>query len=180
MYKNIDQILKILKENEERQIQLIQHYYQNAQERLNVIGNNYNLQMGKITDELNIIKTQSQISGEQIENNLSILNRKIHSIYQNVYLYQNIQNVNYYMCCYYPNYTPDSEIGKIVLDGIKAILINLLKNNLSEQEKIELELCNDIIETFNSVSTLHNQNNSKRDKGIAIVKVAELLNKYFK
>ena len=79
---------------------------------------------------------------------------------------------------YYLNKQPDLELGKLIFEVIKEITYNIVISNTEEQNKEDIKLCKDIIDLFSSSKTLTNPLSSGIDKGIAIVKLAELLNKY--
>jgi len=59
------------------------------------------------------------------------------------------------------------------------LLFHFAKIYLSEDERHDFDLCNDILDTFKVFLTLRDPNKTKLDKGYVLIKASELLNKYF-
>ena len=73
-----------------------------------------------------------------------------------------------------------TELTKLIYDIIKQIVSQYIdKSNLSEQEKKELELCQDILDAYDIGQTMRNQSKPMMDRLKAFVEAVKLLDKYF-
>lgn len=73
-----------------------------------------------------------------------------------------------------------TELTKLIYDIIKQIVSQYIdKSNLSEQEKKELELCQDILNAYDIGQTMRNQSKPMMDRLKAFVEAVKLLDKYF-
>lgn len=73
-----------------------------------------------------------------------------------------------------------TELTKLIYDIIKQIVSQYIdKSNLSEQEKKDLELCQDILDAYDIGQTMRDQSKPMMDKLKAFVEAVKLLDKYF-
>ena len=72
-----------------------------------------------------------------------------------------------------------TELTKLIYDIIKQIISQYIdKSDLSEQEKKELELCQDILDAYDIGQTMRNQSKPLMDKLKAFVEAIKLFDKY--
>ena len=72
-----------------------------------------------------------------------------------------------------------TELTKLIYDIIKQIVSQYIdKSNLSEQEKKELELCQDILDAYDIGQTMRDQSKPLMDKLQAFVEAVKLFDKY--
>lgn len=73
-----------------------------------------------------------------------------------------------------------TELTKLIYDIIKQIVSQYLdKSDLSEQEKKEIELRQDILDAYDIGQTMRNQSKPMMDRLKAFVEAVKLLDKYF-
>ena len=73
-----------------------------------------------------------------------------------------------------------TELTKLIYDIIKQIVSQYIdKSNLSEQEKKDLELCQDILDAYDIGQTMRDQSKPMMDRLKAFVEAVKLLDKYF-
>ena len=73
-----------------------------------------------------------------------------------------------------------TELTKLIYDIIKQIVSQYIdKSNLSEQEKKDLELCQDILDAYDIGQTMQDQSKPMMDRLKAFVEAVKLLDKYF-
>ena len=167
---------RILYKKEQEKIDLVQNNYENIQSQLQNIQFQYNLQMNLLNQELNNIINQYYNNKNEITNSFCFIEQQITC--NNNFKMNNVQKSQLFNN-YYLNKQSDSELGKLIFEVIKEITYNIVISNTEEQNKEDIKLCKDIIDLFSSSKTLTNPLSNGIDKGIAIVKLAELLNKYF-
>lgn len=167
---------RILYKKEQEKIDLVQNNYENIQSQLQNIQFQYNLQMNLLNQELNNIINQYYNNKNEITNSFCFIEQQITC--NNNFKMNNVQK-NQLFNNYYPNKQPNSELGKLIFEVIKEITYNIVISNTEKQNKEDIKLCKDIIDLYSSSKALLNPLSSDIDKGIAIVKLAELLNKYF-
>lgn len=165
---------RILYKKEQEKIDLVQNNYKNIQNQLQNIQHQYNLQMNLLNQELNNIF--NQYNNNKITNSFYFIEQQITC--NNNFKINNVQKIQLFNN-YYSNKQPNSELGKLIFEVIKEITYNIVISNTEEQNKEDIKLCKNIIDLFSSSKALLSPLNSNIDKGIAIVKSAELLNKYF-
>ena len=179
MQYDYNEIIKMLEQNQQQYTNMIFELNKYTQTRLENINNNFQLQMAQINLELQDICTRSSLQQQQIISEFDALNNKVIKIYQNPSNYPQLPNINYLCGQSYQSNAPKSLIESIVQDAVKSILCNFVKMYLSEDEKRDFGLCNGILDAFDISSTLHDPSKTKLDKGYALIKASELLNKYF-
>lgn len=179
MSYNYEEIIKMLEQNRQQQINMIVESNKYIQARFENIYNNFQQRMIQIENELQDISARSSPQAQQISSVFDVLNSKINRIYKSPNNYPQLQNINCFCALRYENNKPDSIVESVVKDSVKSILCNFVKMYLSEDEKHDFDLCNDILDAFNISSTLHDPNKTKLDKGYALIKASELLNKYY-
>lgn len=167
---------RILYKKEQEKIDLVQNNYENIQNQLQNIQYQYNLQMNLLNQELNNIINKYHNNKNKITNSFYFIEQQITC--NNNFKMNNVQKIQLFKN-YYLNKQPDSELGKLIFEVIKEITYNIVISNTEEQNKEDIKLCKDIIDLYSSSKALLNPLSSGIDKGIAIVKLAELLNKYF-
>lgn len=176
---NYEEIIKMLEQNRQQQINMIVESNKYIQAKLENIHNNFQQRMTQIENELQNISARSSIQAQQIFSAFDVLNNKLNGIYKNYNKYPQLQNINCFCMSCYQNNKPDSIIESVIKDSVKSTLCNFVKAHLSDDEKHDFDLCNDILDAFDISLTLHDPNKTKLDKGYALIKASELLNKYF-
>ncbi len=179
MQYDYNEIIKMLEQNQQQYTNMIFELNKYTQTRLENINNNFQLRMAQINLELQDICMRSSLQQQQITSAFNALNNKVIRIYQNSSSYSQLQNIKYLCEPYFQVNTPKSLIESIIQDAVKSVLCNFLKAHLTEDEKHDFDLCNDILDAFDISSTLHDPSKTKWDKGYALIKASELLNKYF-
>lgn len=179
MQYDYNEIIKMLEQTQQQYTNMVVELDKYTQARLENINNNFQIQMAQINNELQDICVRSSFQHQQIISAFDNLNNKVLRIYQNPSNYPRLQNINYLCEPYYQTNTPSSLLESIVQDAVKSILCNFIKVNLTEDERRDFDMCNDILDAFDISSTLRDPSKTKLDKGYALIKANELLNKYF-
>ena len=179
MSYNYEEIIKMLEQNQQQQMNMIAESNKYIQARFENIYSNFQQRMTQIENELQNISARSSAQAQQISSAFDVLNSKINTIYKNPNNYPQLQNINCFCAPRYQNNKSNSFVESVVKDSVKSILCNFAKIYLSEDEKRDFDLCNDILDAFDISLTLHDPNKTKLDKGYALIKASELLNKYY-
>lgn len=131
MSYNYDEIIKMLKQNEQQQINMAVEANQYFQAGLKNIHSNFQTQMVQIQNELQDICTRSSFQQQEITIAFDTLNNKVMRIYENTNNYPQLQNINYFCTPNCLNNLLKSPIESIIHDAVKSVLCNFVKVYLS-------------------------------------------------
>jgi len=142
-----------------------------------------------ILDELIVTSGNDKLALETQQNSLSVILRVLNNLPSDI-RQQNEIIINKYSTrdrynvgnriqagIYKADTTPI--LKEVIKDAIKQVASKLLKEYLTEEEKHDLEYCHDVLESFELIETKYDPTKTKIEKGIAIVRAAKLLVKYY-
>lgn len=164
-----NKIKNLIEKNKESLINSALNNFEFSQSKIENVRLNYNSQMYRIQE-----KFYKDLQNHEYST-LQMLYESSQKQFEQV-SYFRVNNLFFEI---FPDFVPISESGKIVSEIVKAIFIKIIKDHLSEEEKVDFETCKNIIDTFNASSTLNDPTKTKMDKSKAIIELLIIWKKYF-